>query len=155
MRGRIGWWRRFLQPDGTYRILSKEEAQTYIALLRSFLSVNADGVNADGVNADVLATPEELAEEKRRRIGSAAFAGLRRSGVKQRVVNGREDVKERALRIDRIAQRIHAERWHACSSSWIAGRLAPEWKLSINTLRLDVAAAKKLIGSQQPKKLKS
>ena len=121
--------------------MTEEQAQEHRARMAPYL----------GFNAHLLRTPEEVADEKRRRISSAAFAEVRLSGVKQRVVNGREDVTERALRIDQIARRIHAERWYGRSNSWIAGRLAPEWKLSVNTLRMDVATAKKLMGSQQPK----
>ncbi len=142
MRGRIGWWRKVRQPDGSVTVLSEEQAQARILRWRSLFH---------DINADVLNTPEEVAEEKRRRIRSEAFADVRRRGVQERVINGRADVKERALRIDLIARHIQAKKWEGRSASWIAGRLAHEWQLSPNTLRQDAAAAKKLMGSQRPK----
>lgn len=136
MRGRIGWWRR----DQTGQVVHPDNA------LPEHIK---PGMSA--INADVIPSSEEVANVKRRRISSPAFAEVRRAGVEDRVVNGREDVKERASRIEQIAHRMRAQGWEDRSASWIADRLAPEWGLSPNTLRQDVAKAKKLMGSQPPK----
>lgn len=156
MRGRIGWWRRVQQPNGTVLNLTEEESQAHILRLRAL----SRGIS---INADVLNTPEEVAKEKRRRLSlSKAFAEARSSGFRASLRKN-PTVQMSALRIDHIAERVRESKWQEKPNTWIAKRLAlelttalkpelvPATGLSSNTLRLDVAKAKKLMGSHRPK----
>jgi hypothetical protein len=85
--------------------------------------------------------------EKLARLKSQAFDVLRRHRVKKR-----ENVNARNLRIHELTEKISVQCWLGKSNSWIASRLAGDQGRSVNTLRADVAAAKKfLMGSQSPK----
>ena len=146
MRGRIGWRRKVLQPDGTFKPLSEEQSQAHITRLRAL---------SRGINADVLNTPEEVAEEKRRRLTlSKAFTAAQRRGLKSWIASKREDVKARNLRIDQIADIIRKPKWEGRTAAYIAQQLAKEMGLSVNTLRLDVREARKRHGLTHPKRKK-
>jgi hypothetical protein len=99
-------------------------------------------------NAEWIASLKEWGRsEKLARLSSPAFADLRRQRVKNR-----DNVKARNLRIDEIAKNIFEQGWLGKSNSWIAQKLAGGRELSVNTIRADVAAAKKFLrGSQSPK----
>jgi hypothetical protein len=65
-------------------------------------------------------------------------------------VKKRENVGVRKVRIHEITEKISVQGWLGKSNSWIASRLADNQGRSVNTLRADIAAAKKfLMGSQK------
>ena len=85
--------------------------------------------------------------ERLSRIKSPAFENLRGQGIQNR-----DNVKARNVRIHEIAIKIRNRGWLSRPNLWIANRLARESNLSQNTIRPDVALAKKnLMGSQNPK----
>lgn len=123
MRGRTGWWRKVLQPDGTFATLTEAQAQAH--------------TYTDSINADALDSPEKVAEEKRQRISTGAFAARRQRGVQ-----ARDNVKARTLRLDQIAAAIRERGWEDRPAAWIAQRLAKELGVSETTARLDVREAR-------------
>ena len=126
MRGRTGWWRKVLQPDGTFATLTEEQAQAHTA--RTY---------TDRINADALDSPEKVAEEKRQRIGTGAFAARRQRGVQER-----DNVKARILRLDQIAAAIRERGWEGRPAAYIARQLAKKLGVSETTARLDVREAR-------------
>jgi len=101
------------------------------------------------VNKELLDICRKFLEsEKTARLRSPCFVERQRRGTTKR-----KDVRARAARIGEIVQRIVDSDWRRKSASWIAQRLASKVRLSANTLRADVAEAKKiLMGSQGNKK---
>ncbi len=126
MRGRVGWWRKVLQRDGTFTPLSEEQAQAHIAKTYT-----------DSINTDILTSPEKVVEEKRQRLNTGAFGARRQQGVQ-----ARDNVKTRTLRLDKIAAAIRERKWEDRPATWIAQRLAKELGVSETTARLDVREAR-------------
>lgn len=145
MRGRISFTRRVYVSGGDVRILTLEEEKA-AELAHKKLREQPGYVNVSKELLDMCR--EFLESERTARLRSQCFVERQRRGTARR-----EDVKARAARIDLTVQRIVKRDWRRKSASWIAQRLASEDGLSANTLRADVAAAKKiLMGSQRNKK---
>ena len=111
-------------------------------------AIKLRGIQQQAGNEELIAIWKDFARsEKLARLASPAFVALRRKSVTKR-----DNVQARNLRIHKIAKKISVQRWLEKSNSWIASRLAVDQGRSVNTLRADVAAAKKfLMGSQSPK----
>lgn len=111
-------------------------------------AIKQRGIQQQAGNEELIAIWKDRARsEKLARLSSPAFADLRRQRVKNR-----DNVKARNVRIDEIAKNISEQGWLGKPNSWIAKKLAGGRELSVNTIRADVAAAKKfLMGSQSPK----
>jgi hypothetical protein len=105
-------------------------------------------IQQHGLNADLIAPWKALVKSERlARLSSPAAADKR-----LRIAKNREDVVARNRRIHDIGKEISAKGWQGKSNSWIAQKLAGGSKQSVNTIRADVAAAKKfLMGNQGPK----
>lgn len=145
MRGRISFLRKVIGRDGAVRILTPEEAKA-AELTRKKQSEEPSYID---INKELLDGYRMFLEaEKTARLQSPHFINRQRRGTAQR-----EDVQARAARIDLIVKRIVDSDWRRKSATWIAQRLALELGRSANTLRTDVAVAKKiLMGSQLNKK---
>lgn len=136
-RGRKPWWRKIWTPEGLRDMTEAEE-----------IGIKQRGIEQKAETAELITTWKNWARsEKLLRIASTAFVELRQQGVTER-----DDVKDRNDRINEIAKKISANGWLGKSNSWIAQRFLAKYKRSVNTLRADVAAAKKfLMGSQKQK----
>ena len=136
-RGRKPWWRKVWTPEGSRDMTEAEE-----------IAIKQRGIEQNAETAELITTWKNWARaEKLLRIASTAFVELRQQGVKERV-----DVEDRNDRINEIAKKISANGWLGKSNSWIAHRLLAKYKRSVNTLRADVAAAKKISDGQSKAK---
>lgn len=135
-RGRkLGWW-KIWTPDGLRDMTEAEES-----------AIKQRRIQQHGLNAELTASWKDLVRSERlARLSSPAVADKRLQRVKRR-----KNVEDRNVRIHDIAKKISDQGWRGKSNSWIASRLAGDRKHSVNTIRADVAAAKKfLMGSQKP-----
>jgi hypothetical protein len=135
-RGRkLGWW-KIWTPDGLRDMTEAEES-----------AIKQRRIQQHGLNAELTAPWKDLVRSERlARLSSPAVADKRLQRVKRR-----KNVEDRNVRIHDIAKKISDQGWRGKSNSWIASRLAGDRKRSVNTIRADVAAAKKfLMGSQKP-----
>jgi hypothetical protein len=109
-------------------------------------SIKQRRIQQHGLNADLIAPWKALVKSERlARLSSPEAADKRLRKAKKR-----EDVKDRNLRIEKIAVKILKQGWQGKFNTWIAQKLAKACKKSMNTIRADIAAAKKiLIGSQK------
>jgi hypothetical protein len=110
-------------------------------------TIKQRGIQQHVGNADLIAPWKDLVRSERlARLSSRAVAYKRLQRVKRR-----QNVEDRNVRIYNIAKEISDHGWLAKSNSWIASRLVGDRERSVNTIRADVAAAKKfLMGSQKP-----
>jgi hypothetical protein len=136
-RGRkLGWW-KIWTPQGLRDMTVTEES-----------AIKQRRIQQHGLNADLIAPWKALVKSERLARLSSPEAADRRL----RKATNREDVKVRNLRIHNIAKEISAKAWQGKFNSWIAQRLAGGLEQSVNTIRADVAAAKKfLMSNQRPK----
>lgn len=135
-RGRKPWWRKICTPEGLRDMTEAEE-----------IAIKQRGIEQCGINADLtdlIAPWKDLVRSWRKaRLSSPAFVELRQQGAKSR-----EDVTYRNKRINEIAKEISANGWRSKPNTWIAQRLLATYKRSVNTIRADVAAAKKISDGQ-------
>lgn len=134
-RGRkLGWW-NIWTPDGLRDMTEAEES-----------AIKQRRIQQHGLNAELTAPWKDLVRTERlARLSSPAVADKRLQRVKRR-----KNVEDRNVRIHDIAKKISDQGWRGKSNSWIASRLAGDRERSVNTIRADVAAAKKfLMGSQK------
>lgn len=132
-RGRkLGWW-KIWTPQGLRDMTQAEE-----------IAIKQRQIQQHGLNAELTAPWKDLVRSWRKaRLSSPAFVELRQQGAKSR-----EDVTQRKARIDNIAKEISDQKWRSKSNTWIAQKLAGELKQCMNTIRADVAAAKKISDGQ-------
>ena len=135
-RGRKPWWRKIWTPEGLRDMTEAEE-----------IAIKQRRIQQHGLNAELIAPWKDLVRSERlARLSSPAVADKRLQRVKRR-----KNVADRNVRIHDIAKEISDQGWRGKSNSWIASRLARNRERSVNTIRADVAAAKKfLMGSQKP-----
>ncbi len=135
--GRKPWWRKIWTTKGVRDMTEAEDS-----------AIKQRAIEQHDGNAEWIASLKEWSRtEKLARLASPAFADLRRQRIR-----GRDNVKARNVRIYGIAKEISARGWLGKSNSWIAMKLAGCSGRSVNTIRADVATAKKfLMGSQNPK----
>jgi len=112
------------------------------------IAIKQRGVQQHGLNAELIAPWKDLVRSERlARLSSPASADKR-----LRKVKSRQNVKDRNVRIHDIAKEISDQGWRSKSNTWLAQKLAGGREQSVNTIRADVAAAKKfLMGNQRPK----
>jgi len=136
-RGRKPWWQKIWTAKGL-RNMTEAEIST----------MKQPAIEQKAEIAEWISSYKDWSRsEKLARLKSQAFDVLRRHRVKKR-----ENVNARNLRIHELTEKISVQCWLGKSNSWIASRLAGDQGRSVNTLRADVAAAKKfLMGSQSPK----
>jgi len=136
-RGRPGWWEFVTDQNGEARRATPEELQGLDARLRD----KAVDVNErDGITPEALTAWER--EERRARLASDAAGQLRASAAAVR-----DNVKERHERTTQLRELIEARGYQRRPASWIAQRLAPELKRSVNTLRLDIGELRRGVKS--------
>lgn len=136
-RGRkLGWW-KIWTPEGLRDMTEAEDS-----------AIKQRGIQRHGGNAELIAPWKDLVRSERlARLSSRAVAYKRLQRVKRR-----QNVEDRNVRIHNIAKEISARGWLGKSNSWVAMKLSGGCERSVNTIRADVAAAKKfLMGSQNPK----
>lgn len=134
-RGRkLGWW-KIWTPQGLRDMTQAEE-----------IAIKQRQIQQHELNAELTAPWKDLVRSERlARLLSPASADKR-----LRKAKSRENVTDRNLRIHEIAEEIFNQGWQGKFNTWIAQRLAAENKRSMNTMRADIAAAKKfLMGSQK------
>ena len=134
-RGRkLGWW-KIWTPEGLRDMTEAEDG-----------SIKQRVIKQRGINAELIAPWKDLVRSERlTRLSSREVADKRQQRVKRR-----KNVEDRNVRIHDIAKEISDQGWRGKSNSWIASRLAGGRERSVNTIRADVAAAKKLLmGSQK------
>lgn len=138
-RGRkLGWWKIWI-PEGLREMTEAEES-----------AIKQRRIQQHGLNAELVAPWKDLVRSERlARLSSPASADKRLQTVKSR-----ENVRQRKARIDGIAKEISDQGWRSKSNTWIAQKLAGKLKQCMNTIRADVAAAKKISdGQSKAKKL--
>lgn len=133
-RGRkLGWW-KIWTPQGLRDMTQAEE-----------IAIKQRQIQQHGLNAELIAPWKDLVRSERlARLSSPASADKR-----LRKAKSRQNVNDRIVRIEEIAKEIHKQGWRGKFNTWIARRLAAENKRNMNTMRAEIAAAKKfLMGSQ-------
>lgn len=136
-RGRkLGWW-KIWTPEGLRDMTVAEES-----------AIKQRRIQQHGLNAELIAPWKDLVRSERlARLSSPAVADKR-----LRKVKSRQNVKDRNVRIHVIAKEISDQGWRSKSNTWLAQKLTGGLEQSVNTIRADVAAAKKfLMGNQRPK----
>lgn len=136
-RGRkLGWW-KIWTPEGLRDMTEAEDS-----------AIKQRGIQQHGGNAELIAPWKDLVRSERlARLSSRPVAYKRLQRVKRR-----QNVEDRNVRIHNIAKKISDQGWAGKSNTWIAQKLAGGHEKSVNTIRADVAAAKKfLMGNQRPK----
>lgn len=136
-RGRkLGWWKIWTQ-EGLRDMTEAENC-----------AIKQRGIQQHGRNAELIAPWKDLVKSERlARLSSRAVAHKRLQRVKRR-----QNVEDRNARIHNIAKEISDQGWPGKSNTWIAQKLAGGLEQSVNTIRADIAAAKKfLMGNQKLK----
>lgn len=136
-RGRkLGWW-KIWTPESLRDMTGAEDS-----------AIKQRGIQQRGGNTELIAPWKDLVRSERlARLSSREVAHKRLQRVKRR-----QNVVDRNVRIDNIAKEISDQGWLGKSNTWIAQKLAGGREQSVNTIRADVAAAKKfLMGNQRPK----